>query len=187
MFPQLYLLVKKNPGSFFLAIQYPARRGKGLCPNGGTPHRLSPDQPLGKGRIGGFLGSNQRDGVCQILSDVGQDPFSQRGEDKIRGSTDNKEEKDAKENQGGPPELGTTAGLARGFRERRIEHARRVRVCRYRERLSKKLFPGFLFLRVPLGMRCRFPFREHPFHLRRSRLFLPGKGYGRFDTAIVGD
>lgn len=47
---------------------------------------------------GGYSGSEKRDGVCQILADAGQDPFSRRGEDKIRGSSGNKEEEDAKEN-----------------------------------------------------------------------------------------
>ena len=43
-------------------------------------------------RLGVFSGSEKRDGVCQVLTDAGQQPFSHLGEDKIRGSSDKKEE-----------------------------------------------------------------------------------------------
>lgn len=126
------------------------------------------------------------DRFCQVPTDPCQHLFSRRGENKIRGSAGNQEENDAKDNQGGPPERGTTAILARGFRERRIEHERRVGVRRRREGLSPNFFPGVLFLPVLPGKSCRFPRRKRPFHLRRCRLFPPGKGYGRFGITIVG-
>jgi hypothetical protein len=136
--------------------------------------------------LGVYSGSEKHQNVCKVPTDAGQHPFSRLGEDKIRGSSYNEEEKDAKDNLRGPPELLTSAGFFRGFRERRIEHGGRGSVCRYPERLIQNRSPGILFLPVPSGKIYRFPDRERPSHLMRCRLFPHGKGYGRFDTTIVG-
>jgi len=124
--------------------------------------------------LGVFSGSEKRDGVCQVLIDAGQHSFSPLGEDKIRGSAGKKEEKNERDDQGGPP------GLGRGFRQRRVSFRQ------YQESLSPILLPGFLILPVLPGKTCRLPCRERQFRLRRSRLFLPVKGDGRFDADSRG-